>query len=219
MALKDWNIRFKNREMVGIIDYGMGNILSVKNALEMIGVDARICVIPEEVRLMDKIILPGVGSFRDCIQNLRLRGFVDVLNEVVMKQAKPILGICLGMQVMARKGFEGGEYNGFGWFDADVIRLTSEDLKLRIPHIGWNNIEFVKESFLFKGLPFSPDVYFVHSYYMNCRDKNDVIGVFDYGGFFTAAVQKNNIVATQFHPEKSQDHGIKMLKNFLSWNP
>ena len=204
---------------VGIIDYGMGNLLSVKNALEILGAEVSVCTQPQDIYRVDKIVLPGVGAFTDCMSNLHSKGFVEALNENVMKGAKPILGICLGMQVMARKGDENGGCPGLGWFDAEVVRLTPQDSSLRIPHIGWNNIAFNLNSPLFGGLPESPDVYFVHSYYMKCGSADNVDATFDYSGTFTAAVRKNNIMGTQFHPEKSQDIGLKILDNFLRWNP
>jgi glutamine amidotransferase len=203
--------------VIGIIDYGMGNILSVKNALEMIGAEVKICHNPQDVTDVKKLVLPGVGAFRDCIDNLRRKKFVEVLEDQVIKKGKPILGICLGMQVMAKKSYEGGEYNGLGWFDAEVVRLKPNDSSLRIPHVGWNNIEFKKNNYLFRNIPESPDFYFVHSYFMECKVPDDVIATCDYGGIFTASIQKSNIVATQFHPEKSQDFGLTVLQNFLKW--
>lgn len=203
--------------MIGIIDCGMGNILSVKNAFEKAGGEAKICTSPEAMEGADKLVLPGVGAFGDCIAALKSKGFIGALNAAVIRKTVPILGICLGMQVMAKKGFENGEHDGLGWFDADVVRLCPSDKTARIPHVGWNNIEFSRESFLFKGMPDLPDVYFVHSYYMECNKREEVEAVFDYSGEFTAAVRKNNIVGTQFHPEKSQDIGQIIIKNFLNW--
>jgi glutamine amidotransferase len=205
--------------LIAIIDYGMGNLLSVRHAVEMIGGRVKICQNPEALNYANRIVLPGVGAFRDCMQNLQERGFIEVLNRVVLIEKKPILGICLGMQAMAVKSFEGGEYSGLGWFEAEVIKLQPADSGLRIPHIGWNSIDYNKESPLFKGLPRNPDLYFVHSYYMKCDNPRYVEATFDYSDIFTAAVRKNNIFATQFHPEKSQDYGLKILENFLNWNP
>lgn len=205
--------------MIGIVDYGMGNILSVVNAVEMLGEDAAVCKNPEQLRDADKIILPGVGAFGDCMENLKQRSLVDALNVEVLDKKKPILGICLGMQVMAKKGFEGGVFDGLGWFDAEVIRLGENMPSLHVPHVGWNEVTFNKGHFLGQGLPAKPDLYFVHSYFMKCRVAADVIAVCHYGQEFTAAVQKGNIVATQFHPEKSQDYGLKILDNFLTFKP
>lgn len=205
--------------MVGIVDYGMGNLLSVYNAVETAGGNAKICSTPQELARVSRIVLPGVGAFRDCIKNLTDKGFVDALDEAVFHEGKPIFGICLGMQVMAHRSFEGGEYQGLGWFEADVVRLKPDDPSLRVPQIGWNNVGYRPDSFLFAGHPENPDFYFVHSYYMKCDQKDDIHATCDYGGAVTAAVGKNNIVATQFHPEKSQDYGVQVLQNFLKWRP
>jgi glutamine amidotransferase len=205
--------------MICIIDYGMGNLLSVRHAVESLGATVKICNNPEELGEAERLILPGVGAFRDCIGNLRSRGFADVLTHLVLERRKPILGICLGMQVMASTGFEGGEYSGLGWLAAEVVRLQPNPPALRIPHIGWNDVESRPGSPLFKGLPPTPCFYFVHSYHMKCRNPEEVDATCDYGGVFTCAVRKGNIFATQFHPEKSQDHGLKFLENFLRWRP
>lgn len=205
--------------MIGIVDYGMGNLLSVYHALDMIGAEPCICSQPDKLQDVERIILPGVGAFRDCMANLTRRAFVEALEEAVFRQGKPILGICLGMQVMASRSFEGGEHRGLGWFMADVVRLQPGDPTLRVPQIGWNEIRYRPASPLLAGLPPAPDFYFVHSYYVKCDDADDVEATCDYGGLVTAAVRKNNIVATQFHPEKSQDHGLKVLENFVRWKP
>lgn len=204
--------------MIGIIDCGMGNIYSVYNSFEFIGQEVHVCTDPREVANWERIVLPGVGAFDDCMRCLRERGFIEVLNKAVFIDKKPILGICLGMQVMARKGFEGGEHEGLGWFNAEVIRIPDES-ELRIPHIGWNEVHYRAESALFSHLPGKPDFYFVHSYYMKCNDPDDVEATFDYGGNYTASVKKKNIFAVQFHPEKSQDYGLQVLKNFVTWKP
>lgn len=205
--------------MIGIIDYKMGNLMSVFNAVEYLGFDAEICPDPAQLYLMEKIILPGVGAFGDCMKNLKDGGFKEVLNQLVLKEKKPILGICLGMQAMAKTGHEGGLFKGLGWFDAEVVRMEPSDPKLKIPQIGWNNIEKMKPHPVLEGIPENPDMYFVHSYFMKCNNPGDVLAVCDYGGKITAAVAKENIVATQFHPEKSQDYGLKILENFLTWTP
>jgi imidazole glycerol-phosphate synthase subunit HisH len=205
--------------MVGIIDYGMGNLLSVYHAVEMAGADVQICREPEELDDAERLILPGVGAFRDCIMNLTQKGFVEALQESVIRKGTPILGICLGMQVMARRSLEGGEFHGLGWYEADVVRLTPDDASLRVPHTGWNDVTYRSGSVLFANLPPMPDFYFVHSYYMACDRPEDIEATCDYGGIFTAAVRKANIFATQFHPEKSQDYGMCVLKNFLKWRP
>jgi imidazole glycerol-phosphate synthase subunit HisH len=205
--------------MIGIVDYGMGNLLSVFNAVEYLGFEVEICNDPLMLSSKERIILPGVGAFGDCIKNLKDKGFIDVLNEMVIDRRKPILGICLGMQAMAKRSYEGGEYTGLGWFDADVIRLEPKDVSLRVPHVGWNNVSFRSESPLFQNIPAGRDFYFVHSYRIKCNDEKDMEATCDYGGPFACAVRKNNIFATQFHPEKSQDYGLKVLDNFIKWNP
>lgn len=204
---------------VGIIDYGMGNLLSVRHALERLGSTARICNRPEHLSGVGRIILPGVGAFRKCMANLRGEGLVQALEEAVLRQGKPVLGICLGMEAMARRSFEDGEHQGLGWFDADVVHLQPGCARLRVPQIGWNEVTYRPDSPIFAGLPPAPDFYFVHSYYMRCDSDADVDATCDYGGLVTAGVRKANVVGTQFHPEKSQDCGLKVLENFVRWNP
>jgi glutamine amidotransferase len=205
--------------MIGIVDYGMGNLLSVYSAIDYLAADVTICKYPEDLKDVDKIVIPGVGAFKDCISKLKSENFEEALNEQVIKKGKPTLGICLGMQVMANKSFEGGEYDGLGWFDAEVVRLNTKDQTLRIPNIGWNEIDFKENISLFNGVPQKADLYFVHSYYVKCASENDIIATYDYGQTVTAAIMKGNILATQFHPEKSQDYGLKILENFINWNP
>jgi glutamine amidotransferase len=205
--------------MIGIVDYGMGNLLSVYSAFDYLGADVKICREPEELKEVDRVVIPGVGAFKDCIDKIRTSGFQEALNEEVVRKGKPTLGICLGMQVMAKKSFEDGEFEGLGWFDAEVVRLSPAEANLRVPNIGWNDVSYKREVPLFKGLPAHPDFYLVHSYFMNANDPSDVVATYDYSQSVTAAVLKNNIFATQFHPEKSQDHGLKVLENFIDWKP
>ncbi len=201
--------------MIGIIDYGMGNLLSVYNAIEICGANVKIINYPEELTKVDKIILPGVGAFANCIKNLNEKGFIDALESEVRYCKKPILGICLGMQVMARKSYEYGEINGLGWIDAEIIKIDSSSPSIKVPHVGWNGINICKKSKLFKEIPNNSDVYFVHSYYMDCKDNTDVTATCDYGTKITAAIERDNLYATQFHPEKSQSLGLKVLENFI----
>jgi glutamine amidotransferase len=205
--------------MIGILDYGMGNLLSVYNAFEYFGVDVTFCKTPVELESVDRIVIPGVGAFKDCIYKLRAENLIDSLNEQVLEKRKPTLGICLGMQIMAKKSFEGGEYEGLGWFDAEVIKLHPENPSLKIPNIGWDEVQFRNESPLFNGIPQNADFYFVHSYYMKCAAEIDVVAHYHYSMPVTAAVSKANIFATQFHPEKSQDNGLKIIENFIQWVP
>ena len=203
--------------MIGIVDHRMGNLLSVFNAFEYMGADVELCHDPRDLEDAEKIVLPGVGAFADCMKNLRDLGFQDELNRLVLEEKRPVLGICLGMQVMADWGEEGGEHLGLGWIPGRVVRIRPNDSRLKVPHVGWNNIQFFGESPLFQGLPESPDFYFVHSFHMECNDLAHVDAWCDYGGKVTAAVRRENIFATQFHPEKSQDFGLQVIENFLSW--
>lgn len=205
--------------MVGIVDYGMGNLLSVYSAFDYLGTQVKVCKHPEELLTVDRIVIPGVGAFKDCIDKIVSTGFKEVLDEQVLQKGKPILGICLGMQVMAKIGLEGGENNGLGWFDASIVKLSPKDTNLRIPNIGWNNVSFDPNILLFKGVPRNADFYHVHSYFMDVNNPQDVVATYEYCQRVTAAVLKDNIFATQFHPEKSQDHGLKILENFIAWKP
>jgi glutamine amidotransferase len=205
--------------MIGIVDYGMGNLLSVYNAFELLGADVAVFSEAKEILTADRIVLPGVGAFGDCIWNLSQKGLLEALNEAVIDRGTPFLGVCLGMQMVAKRSFEGGEFSGLGWIDADVVRIAPPDPGIRVPHMGWDDIEYSDNSDLFKGLPQSPDFYFVHSYYMKCNDEENVVATCEYGEKITAAVQKDNLFATQFHPEKSQDYGLQILENFLEWSP
>ncbi len=205
--------------MIGIVDYGMGNLRSVFNAFEYLGVGVRICSNPEDLNRVDRIVLPGVGAIGQCISKLNESGFSESLQEQVIKLAKPTLGICLGMQVMAKQSFEGGIHTCLGWFDADVIRLNPRNSELKVPNIGWNTIEYNKEVTLFKGLPKKADFYLVHSYQVNIKNDSERVALYHHGETVTAAILKNNIFATQFHPEKSQDLGLTILENFINWKP
>ena len=203
--------------IIGIIDYGMGNLLSVQNAIEYIGQKVKIISNPAEIKSVDKLILPGVGAFDDCVQNLKSNGFIESLNEEVLINKVPILGICLGMQVMALSSEEGSlGSNGLGWFDAQIVKIQPSDNTFRIPHVGWSTLKTTSNS-IFKAIPKeNADFYFVHSYYMSCKNQDDVIATFEHGGEFTAAVHKENIYGMQFHPEKSQTYGLQILENFIS---
>jgi glutamine amidotransferase len=205
---------------VGIVDYGMGNLLSVLHAVEAVGGEPVVCRDPGALHSTDRIILPGVGAFRDCIRNLAARGFVEVLRHAVLVDHRPIMGICLGMHAMAAWSEEGGERcAGLGWIAARVVRLNPAQQGLRVPQIGWNDVAYARESPLFRGLPDQPEFYFVHSYHVVCDDEDVVEATCDHGEPVTAAIRWNNVFATQFHPEKSQDHGLRLLENFLEWRP
>lgn len=202
--------------MIGIVDYGMGNLLSVYNAFDYLGEDVEICNDPDSLKIYDRIIIPGVGAFKKCIDSLKSTGFVQALNEEVIIKKKPTLGICLGMQVMCTQSQEFGVHDGLGWFDAVVKKI---DTRLTLPVIGWNEINQKKDSPLFKGIPDFSDFYLVHSFFADCLE-SDLLATYQIeDAIVTAAIIKENIVATQFHPEKSQDYGLKFLENFINWNP
>jgi glutamine amidotransferase len=205
--------------MIAIVDYGMGNLLSVRNAVEALGADAVIAKDPRAIRNAERIILPGVGAFGDCMRNLRASGLVEALEERVLDDKVPFLGICLGMQAMAGRGHEGGVHEGLEWIDGEVVRIETTDAKLRVPHVGWNEVTARDGSVLFAGIPRLPAFYFVHSYHMRPADASVIEATCDHGGQMVAAIRKDNLFATQFHPEKSQDHGLRLLDNFLSWRP
>ncbi|MBL7992901.1 MAG: imidazole glycerol phosphate synthase subunit HisH [Candidatus Kapabacteria bacterium] len=204
---------------VHLVDTGVNNLLSICNALEMAGANLEICRSPEELAGAERLVLPGVGAYRDCIGGLINGDFVPILNELVFQKKLPILGICVGMQMMARRSYEGGEYEGLGWFEGDVVKIQPGDSSLRVPQIGWNTTTFRTGEPLAIGLPANPDLYYVHSYYLKCDNADDIAATCDYGIAVTSSVRKANIVATQFHPEKSQDFGLRILENFLRWKP
>ncbi len=197
-----------------IIDYNMGNLASVANALDYLGYKAIISNKVDDIKSADYIILPGVGAFSDGMKNLIDLGLVDILREQVLKIKKPFLGLCLGMQLAAEEGYEGGLTKGLGFFKGKVKKFELKDKDLRIPHIGWNEVYFKKNCLLFDKLNKSEVFYFVHSYCL-FPEEDVVVGTFDYGGEFVAIIQKNNIFGTQFHPEKSQKAGLQILKNFI----
>lgn len=201
--------------MIAIIDYGLGNLRSVAGAVKKVGFEPIVSSRIEDLQAANKLILPGVGAFGDGMKNLRERGLVEPLTEIVVRGKKPILGICLGAQLLAKSSEEFGHHEGLGWVDASVVKLTSEG-GLRVPHVGWNDCIQVKHSALFEGVPQDALFYYVHSFHIACNDPELVIGECDYGMRVTAAVQHENIYATQFHPEKSQQYGLQLLKNFLS---
>jgi len=199
----------------GIINAGMGNIQSVQNALEFLDFKTKIVNTPHDINDCEKLILPGVGAFSDYMERLHKKNFIEPLNNWACKEKIPILGICLGMQIMAKKGTENVPVDGLGWFEGSVEKLAPHDNSLPIPHVGWNDITFNESELLFKELPDKPDLYFVHSYAITGVPDENIIARCDYGGDFIAAIRKENITAVQFHPEKSQKYGLTILKNFL----
>lgn len=204
--------------MIAIINYGMGNLGSVKRKLDLIKCPSVITNDPVEIGACDKLILPGVGHFGSAVQKLKNSGLWDALNFEVLINKKPILGICLGMQLMAKISEE-GDSEGFGWFDAKVIRFKVQDtLKYKIPHMGWNQVSIEKPSELFNGIESNSEFYFVHSYHMVCANDTDVLNLTTYENSFVSGVQKNNIYGVQYHPEKSHDCGEQLLRNFSAIN-
>lgn len=195
--------------MIGIIDYGMGNLRSVQKALEFVGYEAVVSDNPELLSKADKLILPGVGAFAEAISTIRNKGFDKLILEAV-EAKKHFLGICLGLQLIFDKSFENGEHQGLGLISGEITRLPDT---VKIPHIGWNSLDIKNDSPLFSNLSENPYVYFVHSYYLNTEEAVVSATTF-YGKDIQVAVQKENIFACQFHPEKSGDEGLKILKNF-----
>jgi imidazole glycerol-phosphate synthase subunit HisH len=199
---------------VGIVNYGMGNVFSVENTLTYLGVDNILCSQPEELYQVDKIILPGVGAFKDCMNALHTKNFYKALNDNVLVKKKEILGICLGMQIMATTGFEGEETKGLGWIQGEVVKMHS--LVQKTPNIGWEEIEYNSTSKLYKAMPKTLEFYFIHSYAMQCTKDYMVTGSYAFDDqYITASIEHENIYGTQYHPEKSSDLGKDILLNFI----
>ena len=214
---------------VAIIDYGSGNLRSATKAFERAsresGVNADIILTSDAqvVGQADRIVLPGVGAYADCKAGLAaVPGMMEALREAVENKARPFLGICVGMQLMSSRGLEKTVTKGLGWIEGDVVEMTPSDPALKIPQIGWNTIDLQKPHPLFDGIKTGESglhAYFVHSYHLAASDTDDVLAVTDYGGPMTAAVARDNMVGTQFHPEKSQALGLALIANFLRWKP
>ena len=207
-----------------VIDYGSGNLKSAAKALEAaadnINLSSKIVVSsnPKIIEQSDKIVLPGQGSFRDCYLGIKeISGLNETLNEFVLEKKKPILGICVGMQLFAKTGYESQETKGFGWIDAEVRKINNINKKIKLPHMGWNEIELKKDCFLFTKIKNKSHMYFIHSYEFMTKQKDCVVATTSYGNSIIISVEKENIVGTQFHPEKSQKSGLIILENFLKW--
>ncbi len=205
--------------MIAIVDYGMGNLRSVLNACLALGCEAELARGPEQLKDATRIILPGVGAFGDGMENLSAAGWIPALAEEVRGKGKPLLGICLGMQVLATAGTEHGNHHGLGWIDGVVDLMRPEDRRVRIPHIGWNDVHIVKADGLYAGLSGAPTFYFVHGYALLPKDPSLVSGLASHGVDFVASVEAPPIYGTQFHPEKSQRAGMQVLRNFASVRP
>jgi glutamine amidotransferase len=208
---------------VVVVDYGAGNLKSAAKALmeaaKGTGTEVSVTADPAAVKRAHRIVLPGVGAFADCKQGLEAHaGLIEALNEAVIEKQRPFLGICVGMQLMATLGIEYGEHKGLDWIKGKVVRLTPGDAGLKIPQIGWNNLEASSHPVLC-GLPANSDAYFVHSYHFVADRDSDVLSRIDYGGPVVAAIGRDNLIGVQFHPEKSQAVGLRLLADFLKWEP
>jgi len=198
--------------MISIIDYGMGNVASMEKALRFLKIDCKITQDHSFIEQSDAIVLPGVGSFEQGMENLKKFQLIELLNEQVVVKKKKFLGVCLGMQLVMDKGFEPNECSGLGWIKGEVIKMNPSNLS--VPHLGWNNLDIINNHDLFNQIN-SLDYYFIHSYKVVPEIKNHIVATVNYGGIVTAAIQSENIFVTQFHPEKSQDAGLRLLNNYL----
>lgn len=196
--------------MIKIVNYGLGNIDAFLNIYKRLGIEAQTANCCDELVDADKIVLPGVGAFDYAMQRLNESGMRGALDDMVLKKHVPVIGICVGMQMMAKRSEE-GVAEGLGWFDAEVLKFKDESLM--VPEMGWNSVEH-NDNAIFDGLTEHPRFYFLHSYYFRCNNTDDVIGTSDYGVCFASAVNRDNIYGIQFHPEKSHSNGVRLLENF-----
>ena len=207
--------------MIAIIDYGMGNLRSVQKAFEKVGYEARVTSDPKVVLEAERIVLPGVGAFRDCIRNLEAGGFIEPILRVI-REGRPFLGICLGLQLLFTESEEFGLHRGLDVIPGRVVRfadgLKDGDEDLKVPHMGWNRVRQVRAHPLWEGIEDETRFYFVHSYYADSAEAPETVGVTDYGVRFTSVAAYGNIFAVQFHPEKSQRAGLRLLQNFMAWD-
>lgn len=204
--------------MISILDYGAGNALSVIRMIERAGGKAEKISLPEEVERSEKLIIPGVGAFDHGMRQLCERGLVASLNRVVLEKKIPVMGICLGMQLMCRRSDE-GSLQGLGWIDAEVVRFSEADMPgIRVPHMGWNQIRVVRENSILDEKDLQDRFYFVHSFYVSCSDDRDPVAYTRYGNEFVSVFQKENIIGVQFHPEKSHRFGLELMRRFVGNN-
>lgn len=221
------------KETVVIIDYGSGNLRSAAKAFERVGrdesldLDVRVSKDPDDIRKATRIVLPGQGAFGDCMHGLsEIPGMIETLKETVKKNATPFLGICVGMQLMATRGLEHGAHAGLNWIEGEVVPIQTDDPSLKIPHMGWNDLAFPSASiqqdnrhFVLRNISSADNFYFVHSFVFKCKQTHHVLALTDYGGFQNAIVGRDNMIGVQFHPEKSQKAGLRLIANFLEWKP
>ena len=203
--------------MITIVDYGLGNIKAFANIYNKLNIPCNIATNAIDLGKADRIILPGVGAFDHAMEQLDSSGMRDTLNQMVLEKKIPVLGICVGMQMLAHSSDE-GKLPGLGWVDGTVKKIDSQKLHpiTHLPHMGWNDVKPVKQNDLFVDLETDACFYFLHSYFFSCNNSSDISAVTDYGGAFTCAVQNENIFGVQFHPEKSHNFGIQLLKNFAN---
>ncbi|MSO53552.1 MAG: imidazole glycerol phosphate synthase subunit HisH [Rhodospirillales bacterium] len=211
---------------VAIVDYGSGNLRSAAKAFERTIAEANaggrttVTSDPAAIRSASHIVLPGVGAFADCKQGLEaIPGMIEALAEAALKNAKPFLGICVGMQLLASRGLEHGVHDGLGWIEGDVVAIQPKDDALKIPHMGWNDLRVAQPHPLMAGIDAGAHAYFVHSYQFTPKDRAAIFATVDYGGEVVALVGRDNLAGTQFHPEKSQATGLALIANFLKWRP
>ena len=197
-----------------IVDYGMGNLHSVYHKVKKISSDTILSSKPEDILSADKLILPGVGHFSKGMENLKSLGLIEPLNEAVLTNKTPVLGICLGMQLFTEHSEE-GDADGLGWIKGETKRFKLDEFDLRVPHVGWNELKVKKETRLFDGIPTDYKYYFTHSYYVSCTNPNDILTTTKYGVEFISSIQSDNIAGVQFHPEKSHLNGVNLINNFL----
>lgn len=223
------------KQIITIIDYGSGNLHSAAKAFEHmaneyeIDCDIRISSNPQDLRTSDRIVLPGQGAFGDCIDNLTsIDGMIETLNETVLQGGKAFLGICVGMQLLADKGYEKGAHKGLGWIPGEVIPLAPQDPALKIPHMGWNTLQVTEEqqlnpNFVLRSIDSSPEkpthYYFVHSFCFKIKESKNLYASCNYGGHFPAIIGRDNVIGMQFHPEKSHNDGLKLIGDFMLWKP
>lgn len=217
------------KDNIVIIDYGSGNLRSAAKAFEHViaaenlPLNVLVSADPATLNKAAHIVLPGQGAFADCMNGLSsIPGMVETLNENVLKKAKPFFGICVGMQLMASRGLEHGTHQGLDWIPGEVVKMQPQDKTLKIPHMGWNELNLTaagQNHFVLRNIKKSEHYYFVHSFMFQCEDKKNLLGEADYGGNIPAIIGRDNIIGTQFHPEKSQQAGLDLISGFLNWKP